>query len=152
MNKNVVIIIAEDDEGHASLIIRNLKRSGITNKIIWFKDGQEVLDFLFERGEGPILQKGKMYLLQLDIRMPKIDGIEVLRQIKNHKELRKLPVVMVTTTDNPAEIDKCYKIGCNSYFTKPVDYNKFVTVIKQLGLYWSLVQFPEINGEKYSFV
>lgn len=152
MHKDVVIIIAEDDEGHASLIIRNLKRSGITNKIIWFKDGQEVLDFLFQKGEGPILQKDKSYLVQLDIRMPKIDGIEVLRQIKNHKELRKIPVVMVTTADNPAEIDECYKIGCNCYLTKPVDYNKFVAIIKQLGSYWSLAKFPQIDGERYSFV
>ena len=150
MNKNVVIIIAEDDEGHASLIIRNLKRTGITNEIIWFKDGQEVLDFLFQKGGGPFLQKGKSYLVQLDIRMPKVDGIEVLRQIKNHKELRKLPVVMVTTTDNPAEINKCYKLGCNSYFTKPVDYNKFISVIKQLALFWSLAKFPEIQEEQCS--
>lgn len=89
MNKEVVIVIAEDDEGHANLIMRNLKRVGVANTILHFKDGQETLDFLFRRGDGPHRQIGTPYLLLLDIRMPKVDGTEVLRQIKQDSELCK---------------------------------------------------------------
>lgn len=145
--KKVVLIIVEDDNGHAKLIRKNLIRNGIINEIIFFKDGQEVLDFLFRTGEGPHRQHGIAYLLLLDIRMPRVNGVEVLRQIKSDDELRKMPVVMVTTTDDPMEIDECHSLGCSNYITKPVDYDKFVEVIKQLGLFLLIVEVPKINGE-----
>ena len=147
MNKGVTILIAEDDEGHAALIKKNLNRAGINNPIIHFMDGQETLNFIFSRGPGPHRQPNSPYLLLLDIRMPKVDGFEVLKQIKEDGELRKMPVIMVTTTDEPHEIERCHLLGCNSYITKPVDYDNFVTAIRQLGLFLLVVQVPEINGK-----
>jgi CheY-like chemotaxis protein len=148
MNKEVVVLIAEDDEGHATLIQRNLARSGIVNEMIHFKDGQETLDFLFRRGKERTREDGVPYLLLLDIRMPKVDGVEVLRQLKQDSELRKLPVIMVTTTDDPVEVERCHEIGCSNYISKPVDYEKFVEAIRQLGLFLSVVEVPHINGAK----
>jgi CheY-like chemotaxis protein len=147
MEKEVIILIAEDDDGHATLIQRNLKRAGIINEIIRFKDGQEVLDYLFQKGEGAKREKGKALLLLLDIRMPKVDGVEVLRRVKADEELKKMPVMMVTTTDDPREIENCHKLGCNNYVTKPIDYEKFVEAVRQLGLFLLIVHVPKINGK-----
>jgi CheY-like chemotaxis protein len=145
MEKEVVILIAEDDDGHAALIRKNLQRAGIHNEIIRFRDGQEVIDFLFAEGDRPHRQHGAPYVLLLDIRMPKVDGVEVLRRIKADPELGKLPVVMLTTTDDPREIEKCHAMGCSSYITKPIDYDKFVYAIRQLGLYLLIIEVPNLN-------
>jgi CheY-like chemotaxis protein len=147
MTQEVVIIIAEDDAGHARLIEKNLSRVGLHNPILRFENGQDVLDFLFRRGPGPHRKSDTAYLLLLDIRMPKVDGVEALRQIKEDTSLRKLPVIMLTTTDDPREIERCHLLGCNSYIVKPVDYDKFAEAIAQLGMYVSLVKVPEINGQ-----
>jgi len=147
MTEEVVIIIAEDDAGHARLIQKNLGRVGLHNPVQFFENGQDVLDFLFRRGPGPHRKSDTAYLLMLDIRMPKVDGVEALRQIKEDPSLRKLPVIMLTTTDDPREIERCHFLGCNSYIVKPVDYDKFAEAIKQLGMFVSLVQVPEINGK-----
>ncbi len=144
--QEVHLIIAEDDEGHAELIRKNLKRAGFTNQILHLKDGQEVLDFLFMRGEEPHRIKGRSYLLLLDIRMPKVDGVEVLRQIKEDSALSKIPVIMVTTTDDPKEVDRCHELGCSIYITKPVDYEHFIDAIKKLGLFITVIKLPTING------
>ena len=146
MKKEVVIILAEDDEGHAALIKKNLKRTGISNPIIHFKNGQETLHFLLMKGEKPHIEPGKAYLLILDIRMPKVNGYDVLREIKQDNELRKMPVIILTTTDDAREVENCYKSGCSNYITKPVDYDKFVKAIKQLGLFLLVVEIPVING------
>ena len=145
LTREVVILIAEDDDGHASLITKNLKRSGICNETIWFKDGQEVLDFLFLRGNGPHRSPEGSYILLLDIRMPLVDGVQVLRQIKEDPELAKIPVTMITTTDDPREVEECFRLGCNNYIAKPVDYVKFVDAIKQLGLFLMIVEVPIIK-------
>ncbi len=145
MTREVVILIADDDAGHARLIEKNLQRIGLNNAILRFENGQDILDFLFRRGSGPRLAADTAYLLLLDIRMPKVDGVEVLRQVKADAELRKLPVTMLTTTDDPREVARCHQLGCSSYLVKPVDYEKFSEAIKQLGLFISLVQVPEIN-------
>lgn len=146
MNREVIILIADDDDGHAELIRKNLARAGITNNIIHFRDGQEVTDFLFQRGSGPHRKSGDAFVLLLDIRMPKMDGTEVLGQIKSDKELRKIPVVMITTTDDPREVAHCHDLGCSNYITKPVEYDAFVNAIRQLGLFLAVVQVPTING------
>ncbi len=147
MNNEVIILIAEDDEGHAGLIRKNLSRAGIANKVIHFSDGQEVIDYLFRHGDGPHRKSGDAYVLLLDIRMPKLDGVEVLRLIKADPELRKIPVVMVTTTDEPKEVEHCHTLGCSNYITKPVEYDSFVNAIRQLGLFLLVVQVPKINGD-----
>ena len=148
MKKEVIILIAEDDDGHATLIDRNLRRAGLLNEIIRFKDGQETLDFLFEKGSGPHRKHETGYLLLLDIRMPKVDGIEVLRRVKADKGLKRLPIIMITTTDDPREIDKCHELGCSNYVTKPIEYEKFIEAVRQLGLFLLVVEVPTINGSK----
>lgn len=146
MTREVVILIADDDSGHARLIEKNLQRSGLHNAVLRFEDGQDILDFLFGRGAGPKRAPDTPYLLLLDIRMPKVDGVEVLRQLKADPELRKLPVSMLTTTDDPREVAHCHELGCSNYIVKPVNYDKFAEAIKHLGLFISLVQVPEINA------
>ncbi|ERP31074.1 response regulator [Chitinivibrio alkaliphilus] len=146
--KEVVLLIADDDDGHAELIIQNLRRAGVTNTIHRFYNGQEVIDFFFRSNNAIKRQEHTPYVLLLDIRMPRMDGMEVLRQIKQDPELKKLPVIMVTTTDDPFEIEECHALGCNSYITKPVEYSAFVTAIQQLGLFISIVQIPELQLPK----
>lgn len=143
----IIILIAEDDAGHARLIQKNLARGGLNNGIIRFENGQAILDFLFRRGPEPHRLDDVPYLILLDIRMPQVDGIEVLRQVKADPELRRIPVIMLTTTDDPREVGRCHDIGCSSYIVKPVDYDKFAEAITSLGLYISLVQVPEISGK-----
>jgi CheY-like chemotaxis protein len=147
MNEEVVILIVEDDDGHARLAEKNLRRAGIKNDITRFKDGQEILDFLRRKGEGRMRKDQTAYLLLLDIRIPKIDGIEVLRQIKQHDELRKIPVIMLTTMDDPREVDACHQLGCSHYIVKPVEYDKFSEVLGQLGLFLKIVQVPQIYSQ-----
>jgi CheY-like chemotaxis protein len=147
MQKEMVILIAEDDMGHAALIQKNLRRAGITNQFIHFKDGEQTLDFLFRRTQEPRLVSGTPYLLLLDIQMPRVDGVEVLRQVKQDRELKKMPVIMLTTTDDPREVEYCYSLGCSNYIAKPVDYDNFVQSIQQLGLFLLVVKVPGIDGE-----
>jgi CheY-like chemotaxis protein len=146
MKEEVVVLIVEDDDGHARLIEKNLRRASIKNEMLRFADGQQILDFLFRRGEGRQRKDFTPYLLLLDIRIPKIDGVEVLRQIKQDEELRKIPVIMLTTTDDPREVDACHRLGCSHYIVKPVEYDKFSAVLGQLGLFLKIVQVPQING------
>ena len=146
MNQEVVILVAEDDDGHAGLICKNLTRAGISNKVIRFQDGQEVVDFLFRRGKGPHREPDVAYVMLLDIRMPKLDGTEVLRAVKSDEELKKIPVIMITTTDDPREVELCHSLGCSSYVTKPVEYDTFVHAIRQVGLFLTIVQVPKVKG------
>ena len=139
--EEVKIIIAEDDLGHATLIKKNLVRAGLTNEIIHFTDGQKTLDFLLRSKNGVA-----SYLLLLDIKMPIMDGLELLQVLKSHEELKKIPIIIITTTDDPDEVQLCHRLGCNSYIAKPVDPNKFMEAIKQLGLFMKIVQIPKING------
>ena len=144
----VTILIAEDDDGHAELIIDNLREAGLTNEIIRFRDGQEALDFLAGAPDAPgTRQSGAAYLLLLDIRMPRVDGVEVLRRIKATPELHRMPVIMLTTTDDPREVQNCYELGCSCYITKPVDYDRFSEMLNRLGLFLMVVQVPGINGK-----
>lgn len=136
------ILIADDDEGHTILIRENLAHAGLNNPFACFRDGQALLDFLYGRGAGPHVQTGASYLLLLDIRMPKVDGLAVLRQIKADPALRHIPVIMLTTTDDPREVGRCYELGCNVYVRKPIDYDKFAEAIRRLGLVVTLLLEP----------
>jgi CheY-like chemotaxis protein len=142
----VKILIADDDDGHASLIQRNLKRAGVTNKVQRFRDGKECLEFLLDEEGRPRHRNGDAYLLLLDIQMPRMTGIEVLKAVKEHPDLRPIPTIMITTTDDPKEVETCHRLGCSNYIIKPVDYEKFITVIRQLGLFLSVVKVPELRA------
>lgn len=137
--KELTILIAEDDDGHADLIMTGLKESGICNNMVRFIDGKQTWDFISGKGKNGILDKKKSYLLLLDISMPKMDGVEVLERIKGNDDVKHLPVIMLTTTDDPREVEKCYALGCNIYITKPVDFVKFAETLQRLGLFIQVV-------------
>jgi CheY-like chemotaxis protein len=138
----LVVLLAEDDEGHASLVRRNLKRSGVANEIVHVHDGQEALDYVRATGQFANRPRRNPLLLLLDINMPRVDGIEVLRQVKQDDGLRHLPVIMLTTTDDPREIARAYDYGCSVYVTKPVDYEAFVEAVTRVGLFLQVVRVP----------
>ena len=142
MNAQPTILIVDDDEGHAILIRENLEAAGLSNRIRHFRDGQAILDFFFKDRPAP----GDAFLVLLDIRMPKIDGIEVLRRLKADPGLRKLPVIMLTTTDDSREIVRCHDLGCNVYMQKPVDYDRFSEAIRRLGGFVPFLQIPRLNA------
>jgi CheY-like chemotaxis protein len=143
MNHHVsTVLIVDDDEGHAILIRENLEAAGLRTRIEHFSDGQAVLDFFAKNNSHP----PDTYLVLLDIRMPKVDGIEVLRRLKSDPALANLPVIMLTTTDDTREINRCYALGCNGYIQKPVDYEKFADAIRNLGLFVPLLLIPTVGA------
>ena len=141
MTKSPTILIVDDDEGHAILIRENLEGAGLENRIEHFRDGQAILDFFFNRRHQP----NETYLILLDIRMPKVDGIEVLRWLKADPEFRKLSVIMLTTPDDSREVERCHQLGCSVYIQKPVDYDRFAEAIRRLGLFVPLLAVPAIG-------
>lgn len=145
MTDDVVILIAEDDDGHFALVKKSLRRIGIANEIIRFKDGQAVLDFLFCGEQKKGHKAGASYVLFLDIRMPKVDGVEVLKRIKQDKALCRIPTIILTTTNEADAIETCHEMGCCMYISKPVDYNRFTEVMKRIGAYLSIIQVPNID-------
>jgi|CZKI01.1.fsa_nt_gi CheY-like chemotaxis protein len=136
------ILIVDDDEGHAILARASLEAAGLSNSIQHFRDGQSVLDFFFPAGPGPHAVRGGAYLMLLDIRMPKVDGVEVLRRLKADPELRNLPIIALTTADDAREVERCHALGCDVYLQKPVDYDKFTEAIRRLGLFMTLLLIP----------
>jgi CheY-like chemotaxis protein len=140
--QQLTIILAEDDEGHATLVQRNLKRAGIVNDLIHLKDGQDALDYIYCRGPYAGRPVDGATLLLLDINMPRVNGVEVLHRIKADQKTAKIPVIILTTTDDPREVERCYQLGCSVYVTKPVVYEEFVEAIRRLGLFLSIVKAP----------
>jgi len=136
--KKLIILIAEDDDGHAELINNGLIESGVKNEIIRFSNGEEVWNF-FSSNDSKTIQDNN-YLLLLDINMPKMDGIEVLKLMKSDTDLKEIPIMMLTTTDDPREVEACYKLGCNIYITKPIDFNKFTEMLTRLGLFIQIIK------------
>jgi CheY-like chemotaxis protein len=141
-NTPVTIIMIEDDEGHARLIERNIRRSGVNNEIMPFSNGTEAIKYLLGSDGTGVHHKGRALLILLDLNLPDMTGIEILRQIKDNKYLKATPVVVLTTTDDSQEIKRCYELGCNVYITKPVNYENFANAIRQLGLFFSVMQVP----------
>jgi CheY-like chemotaxis protein len=141
----VTILLVEDDPGHARLVELNLRRSNITNNIVLLTDGQQVIDYLFNENvykDGPV---NEPMLVLLDLNLPVLDGYQVLQRIKNDERTRHIPVVVLTTTDDSREIERCYELGCNIYITKPVEYEQFSEAIRKLGLFLTVVKVP--NGD-----
>jgi CheY-like chemotaxis protein len=143
----MLILLVEDDDGHANLVERNLRRAGVANEIQRLRDGQEALDFI--QGEGAYSGRdlGSSMLVLLDIKMPRVDGTEVLRRIKSNPHTALVPIIVLTTTDDPREVQRCYELGCSVYISKPVDYVAFVEAINRLGLFLQVVQIPD-SGQK----
>jgi CheY-like chemotaxis protein len=132
----------EDDEGHATLIERNIRRAGVNNPIVPFTNGAAALEYLLgEDGSGSV-HAGNALLVLLDLNLPDTTGIEILGKIKANVHLKRSPVVVLTTTDDQHEIQRCYDLGANVYITKPVDYENFANAIRQLGLFFAVMQVP----------
>lgn len=142
MTQPVTIIMIEDDEGHARLIERNIRRSGVNNEIMPFANGTDAVNHLFGTDGTGLNHKGRALLILLDLNLPDMTGIEILKRIKENPYLKASPVVVLTTTDDSQEIKRCYELGCNVYITKPVNYENFANAIRQLGLFFSVIQVP----------
>ena len=142
MTTPVTIIMIEDDDGHARLIERNIRRSGVNNKIVPFTNGTEAVRYLFGKDGSGAERKDDALLILLDLNLPDMTGIDILRQVKGNPYLKCSPVVVLNTTDDSQEIKRCYELGCNVYITKPVNYESFANAIRQLGLFFSVIQVP----------
>lgn len=140
---DVEILFAEDSPDDAILTIRALTKSGFTNKLLHVKDGAEALDFMYCRGiyseRNP---KSHPKLLLLDLKMPKVSGMQVLEKVKGDPEFKSIPAVILTSSQEDPDIAKCYELGANSYIVKPVDSNKFFEAIKEMGMYWMILSQP----------
>ena len=134
------LVMIEDDDGHAKLIMKNLKRSGIGNNIVHFRDGAPALNHFFGKSNEQLNHEKTLVLL--DLNLPEVDGYEILTRLKGEARTRMIPVIVLTTTDNPREIDRCYALGCNVYLTKPVEYDNFTDAIQKLGLMLAVVKVP----------
>jgi CheY-like chemotaxis protein len=141
--KPVVIIMIEDDEGHARLIERNIRRAGVNNEIIPFSNGTSALDYLFGGDGSGLVSAGRHLLILLDLNLPDMTGVDILERVKSNPHTKRSPVVVLTTTDDSREIQRCYDLGANVYITKPVNYDGFANAIRQLGLFFSVMQVPE---------
>ena len=141
-HETVTILLVEDDPGHAVLIEKNLRRGGIANTIVTVDDGQKAVDFLLNRDGHQGGAHPEQLVILLDLNLPVLDGYQVLKIIKNDERTKQIPVVILTTTDNPAEVAKCYELGCNVYVTKPVEYEAFSKAIQNLGLLLSIIKVP----------
>ncbi len=139
----VTILLVEDDPGHARLIEKNLRRSNITNEIVKFDSGQRAVDYLFKTGEYVDSNHHAPLLVLLDLNLPGYDGYQVLQRMKRDERTKRIPVVILTTTDDSREVAKCYDLGCNVYVTKPVDYAQFSQAIRKIGLFLSVVTVPD---------
>jgi len=146
--KEVEILLVEDNPTDAELAIRALKKSNLANKLEWVKDGAEALDFLFATGsysERQIANGPKVILL--DLRLPKVDGMEVLRRIKSDERTRTIPVVVLTSSKEDRDVAESYQLGVNSYISKPVEFDEFAKTVSELGLYWLLVNHPPVAAK-----
>ncbi len=137
------VVLIEDDDGHASLIRRNLQRVGVMNPITHLKTGTEAVQYFFP--DTPGARTYDRTVVVLDLNLPDIDGFEILRRLKEDEITRKMPVIVLTTTDNPNDIDRCYALGCNVFMTKPVGYDDFSEAIRKLGLWLTIVRVPHIH-------
>ena len=143
MTLPVTIVMVEDDEGHARLIEKNIRRAGVNNEIVAFTDGASAMDWLLGPDGGGLVNKGRALLVLLDLNLPDMSGVDILKAVKENEHLKRAPVVVLTTTDDKVEIQRCYDLGCNVYITKPVNYENFANAIRQLGLFFSVIQVPE---------
>ncbi|HVY06823.1 MAG TPA: response regulator [Burkholderiales bacterium] len=137
--ENVEILLVEDNPTDAELTMRALRKKNLANNLVWVKDGVEALDFIFCKGQYANRVNLAPKLVLLDLKLPKVDGIEVLRNLKSDARTKTVPVVMLTSSHEERDIVESYQLGVNSYIVKPVDFDKFLDMVSQVGLYWSLV-------------
>lgn len=140
MENEIEILLVEDNPGDAEMTIRALRKNNLANNLMHVKDGAQALDFIFAQGEyANRTNKNLPKIVVLDLKMPKINGIEVLRRIKNDERTRKMPVVVLTSSKEDPDVEECYRLGVNSYVVKPVEFDEFFKAVSDLGLYWMIV-------------
>jgi len=138
----VTVLLVEDDPGHTILIQKNLRRGGFPGDIMTVDNGGKAVDFILRKGEFAGDDRSASVVILLDLNLPVLDGYQVLNILKREAATRHIPVIMLTTTDNPPEVKRCYDLGCNMYVTKPVEYEKFTETIRNLGAFLSIVRVP----------
>ncbi len=141
-SQTVTIVMIEDDEGHATLIEKNLRRAGISNEIVHIDNGRKAADYLLGKGAYANNRPSAPMLILLDLNLPELDGFQILEMIKKDETTKLIPVIILTTTDNPREVERGYALGCNVYVTKPVEYEAFADSIRKLGLLLAVVKIP----------
>lgn len=137
---STMVLLVEDNATDAELCLRALKKHNLANDVVWVKDGAEALDFAFHTGayaEVPDGRRPKVILL--DLRLPKLDGIAVLRRLKSDERTRQIPVAVLTSSKEESDLAECYRLGVNSYIAKPVEFDQFADTIAKLGLYWLII-------------
>ncbi|MBP1846205.1 CheY-like chemotaxis protein [Rhizobium petrolearium] len=140
--REVTIVMVEDDEGHARLIEKNVRRAGVNNEIVPFTNGNSALDYILGTDRSGAVSHERYLLILLDLNLPDMSGVDILEKVKSNPHTKRLPVVILTTTDDEREIQRCYDLGANVYITKPVDYENFAHAIRQLGLFFAVMQIP----------
>jgi CheY-like chemotaxis protein len=134
--EQVEILLVEDSARDAELTMRALKKGGLANKVLWVKDGQEALDYLFRQGEFAQRVEGVPRLVLLDLKMPRVDGMEVLAAVRANEHTKRIPVVIMTSSQEESDVARSYDLGVNSYVVKPVDFNAMTELARQAGYYW----------------
>jgi len=142
MNKLGRILMVEDDPKDVELTLTALEEYNLANEVIVTRDGEHALDYLYCRGEYKTRSGGNPAVMLLDLKLPKVDGLEVLKQIKSDEELRMIPVVVLTSSKEEKDMVASYKLGVNAYVVKPVDFHEFVNAIKELGVFWAIINEP----------
>ncbi len=137
--QEVEILLAEDSSTDAEMTMRALKKIGLTNDVVWVKNGQEALDYIFRVGVYSTRSTNEPKLILLDLKMPKVDGLEVLQKLKSTEETKMIPVVMLTSSAEEQDIVKSYQLGVNSYLVKPVEFDRFVEEVAKAGCYWAIM-------------
>lgn len=142
MADTLSVVITDDDDGHATLVRRNMKRAGLLADLIHLRDGQELIDYLYRRGQWSGRDEHDALAIVLDLNMPRLSGIAVLERLKNDNELTRIPIFVLTTTDNPVEIDRCYTLGASVCLVKPVDYGAFGEMVQRFAAFLMTAKMP----------
>ncbi len=148
MNQEIEILLVEDNPNDAELAMRALKKNNLANNVVRVSDGAEALDYIFARGQFKTRERLNLpRLILLDLKLPKVDGLEVLKIIKSEPVMKIIPIVVLTSSNEESDMIESYKLGVNSYIVKPVDFNKFVDSVRDIGLYWLLLnRQPDIKN------
>jgi CheY-like chemotaxis protein len=133
------ILLAEDNEHDVELTLNALAENRLANEVLVVRDGAEALDYLYRRGAYRLREEGNPVVLLLDLKMPKVDGLQVLRQIKQDDALRQMPVVMLTSSREESDLVESYRLGVNAYVVKPVEFSRFVEAVRELGVFWAVI-------------
>jgi CheY-like chemotaxis protein len=142
MNPLPRLLIAEDDEGHATLIRRNLRRAGFGDRSVYLKDGQELIDYIYKQAQYSARASSDEVAIIADLNMPRLNGFEILQRLKGDEALARIPVYVMTTTDDPAEIERCYQLGAAAYLVKPLDYGVFGEMVRRLAEFLAAIRLP----------